>query len=97
MKQISIIDALRKGQSLPNATAWKWAGLVAGLAGYALYLVTAYMASQGWIVAELPVDTAVTVISAVIGAIATIVGQVATTDKIGLLPPKKSAEEGHEQ
>lgn len=86
---MQIINALRKGQMLPNATAWKWAGLAAGLLGYVLYLATAYAASRGWLVAELPVDTAITVVSAVIGAVATVLGQVATTEKIGLLPEKR--------
>lgn len=92
---MGLFDALRVGQSLPNPIRWKWAGIAAGLLGYLISALTIWGVQRGWFAAELPPDVAVAGILSILGSVATVFGQVATTDKIGILPAKEDPADEH--
>lgn len=87
-----LIDALRVGQEIPQATQVKWAGLAVTLVSMALSAFSGMALSRGWIQAPIPPEQVYELSSLLVTTVLGLLGvvQVATTPRIGVLPPKPS-------
>lgn len=66
-----LIDAMERGNALPNSAAWKLAGIVA-------------MAIVGFVNLYYPVPVTLDQIVTIIGILFSIYTQIATTEKLGI-------------
>lgn len=94
----SLTDALRTGHQLAEPIPVKWAGLAISVLGWVIAGVTSYVAARGWFPVEVSskdaMDLAFLIVAAFSGAGASAFSVLATTKKIGILPPKDDGDTG---
>jgi hypothetical protein len=87
----TIVAALRAGQEIPHATGVKWAGLAVTGVSLALSAIGGLALARGWIQTAWPMEQVYELAGLIVTTVLAFLGlvQVATTPRIGLLPPAK--------
>ena len=91
MKLKILIAALRAGRELPHSTGVKWAGLAFTGVSLGLTALSGVALSRGWIQTDIPPEQIYELSSLMVSIVLGLLGfaQVATTPRIGLLPPDR--------